>query len=428
MSKRTVFALLCLAAPLFVRAGSAVPVLFRIDGVINPVVAEYICDGLKEAEKSGVPAAVIEMDTPGGLMDSMRQIIKGIETAPFPVIVYVGDAGARAASAGAFITFSSDIAVMAEGTNIGAAHPVNLGADKTPDDVGRKMTEDARAYIKAIAEKHGRNRELAERTVTESVSVTAEEALEAGLIEYVVKDFGDMKKVLAGKKVVKNGKETEIDLSGMRQVEMTFFKKFLNYIAHPNISYILILLGIYGLIYEFSNPGIGFGAVIGGASLLLAALSLQLIPINVAGVLFLLFGVILMILDIWVPSFGILTVGGLVSFLFGSLTLFDVKEFPVDVSLSLALGATGTTALFFIFAAGSGLSIQRKKVTTGISGMIGLEGEVKKTLDPEGEVFVRGELWEARTAGGKIKKGQKVEVTEVKGNLLVVKEKENIKE
>jgi membrane-bound serine protease (ClpP class) len=398
--------------------------LLEIDGTINPVVADYISKGLSQAASKNALAVIIKMDTPGGLMDSMRQIIKAIEAADFPVIVYVGDAGARAASAGAFITMASDIAVMAKGTNIGAAHPVKMGEQETPKEMEKKMAEDARAFIKSLAKKHNRNAEWAQKAVTESVSITSTEAVELNVVEYEVKDFNDMKSTLEGKTISKNGKDFKLSFKDeIEVVEMAAFKKLLNYISHPNFAYILLIIGVYGLIYEFSNPGIGLGAVVGGMSLLLAALAFQMIPINVVGILLIIFGVILMFTDLFVPSFGILTIGGLISFLIGSLTLFDVERFPVNVSLGLILGATITTALFFIFAAGSGIKIQKKKVTTGIEGMIGIEGEVKKKIAPKGEVLVRGEFWEAESPEGEIEEGVKIEVVDVKGNLLIVKRK-----
>ncbi|MFH1415413.1 MAG: nodulation protein NfeD [Elusimicrobiota bacterium] len=398
--------------------------LIEIDGTINPVVADYVSKGLEKASENEASAVIIKMDTPGGLMDSMRQIIKSMEAASIPIIVYVGESGARAASAGAFIAMASDITVMAEGTNIGAAHPVKMGEQKVTEDMSKKMTEDARAFIKSLAKKHGRNAEWAESAVTESLSITSGEAVSMNVADYEVKDFMEMKSVLEGISLKKGNDEYILTFKGeIVKISMAPFKKLLNYIANPNFAYILMLIGIYGLIYEFSNPGIGLGAVAGGTSLLLAALAFQILPVNTVGVLLIIFGVMMMVMDIWVPSYGILTMGGLVSFLIGSLTLFEVGSFNLSVSLGLILGATITTGLFFLFAAGSGLKIQSKKVTTGSKGMIGLAGQVEKTLSPGGTVFVRGELWRAESTGTTIKKGTEVEVTDIKGNLIFVKEK-----
>ncbi len=400
--------------------------ILEVDGTINPVVAEYIDNSLQDAVSQEVSFVVIIMDTPGGLMDSMRQIIKAMESVPFPVIVYVGDSGARAASAGAFITMASDIAVMAKGTNIGAAHPVSMGKEKISEIMGQKMTEDARAFIKSLAKKHGRNEAWAEKSVTESMSITSSEAVSLNVVEYEVENFNELMSVLEGKQIIKGEKKTNISFKGgYKKIEMPFFKKLLNYMANPNFAYILMLFGIYGFIYEFSNPGIGLGAVVGGISLLLATLAFQMIPVNTVGVLLIIFGSLLMILDIWVPSYGILTVGGLISFVIGSFTLLDLEKFPVNISLGLVLGAAVATGLFFIFAAGSGIKIQSKKITTGQKGMIGLQGKVSKELSPEGEVFVRGELWRAESTEGSIEKDKKVEVVGVEGNLLKVKQRDS---
>ena len=405
---------------LLVSAGARCEVLLLdIDGPINPVVADYISDGLSNHWAS---AAVIRMDTPGGLMDSMRQIVKEMEAAPFPVIVYVGESPARAASAGAFITMASDVAVMARSTTIGSAHPVQMGGEGADSEAERKIVEDAAAMMRGLASKHSRNADWAERAVTESVSATASEALELNVVEYVVGSIGEMMEELEGKTVVKNGNEHVIGFEkGLTPYRMSFFRVFLNHLAHPNLAYILMLLGIYGLIYEFTNPGIGFGAAFGGICLLLAMLAFQVIPINLAGLLLIILGVILMVLDIWVPSYGILTAGGIISFVLGSLTLYDVREFPLELSLSLVAGAAAASALFFIFAAGSGIRVQFKKVTTGTEGMIGLEGASRGVLDPEGEVFVRGEIWSAVSESGRISEGEKIRVTGISGNSLNVR-------
>jgi membrane-bound serine protease (ClpP class) len=237
----------------------------------------------------------------------------------------------------------------------------------------------------------------------------------------------ELRKVLDGKVIKKKGREFILSLSGpLTERPMPPFKKFLNYLAHPNLVYIFLILGVYGLIYEFTNPGIGLGAAIGGMSLMLAALALQIIPINVIGILLIIFGIALMVFDIWVPSFGILTAGGLVSFFIGSITLIDVQNFSVNISISLIIGATVSLLLFFIFAAGAGLKIQLKKVTTGPEGMIGLKGKVQDKLNPEGTVYLHGEIWQAMSVDGEFKKNIIIEVTEVRGNLLLVKKAEDI--
>ncbi|MGM0440936.1 MAG: NfeD family protein [Elusimicrobiota bacterium] len=398
--------------------------VLKLEGTVNPVSAQYLTEQLKSAG-SGANSVIIKMDTPGGLMSSMRDIIKEIEASEYPVIVYVGPSGARAASAGVFITMSSDIAAMARGTNIGAAHPVKMGGQEISKEQSEKMSQDARAYIKALAEKHGRNAGWAQKAVTQSLSITSTEALEKEVIDYEVGGFGELKDRIEGVKVEKNDRVYTITFEGgTRNVDMSPFRKFLNYIADPNFAYILLVLGIYGLIYEFSNPGIELGIVVGGVALLLAALSFQMLPINTVGILLIIFGVVLMLLDIWVPSYGILTTGGLVSFLVGSLTLYDVKELPLDISPELIIGATVTTGLFFVFAVSSGIHIQGKKVTTGKEGMIGLTGDVEEDLNPDGKIYVRGEFWDARSVSGNIQKESKVKIVETKGNRLLVEKKD----
>ncbi len=397
--------------------------LLELDGPVNPVVADYISEGLG---RDDVSAVIIRVDTPGGLMDSMRQIVRDIQAAPFPVIVYVGPSGARAASAGAFIVMASDIAVMARGTSIGSAHPVRMGSggdgEGDSDTVQEKAAEDAAALMRGLAEKSSRNVSWAERAVYESISAASSEALEKNVIEYLTDDFVGMLEVLEGKKVFKHGVEHTLSFGeGVEEHAMSFSRRFLNHIAHPNLAYILMLLGVYGLIYEVTNPGIGFGAALGGVSLLLAMLAFQVIPINTAGLLLIILGVMLMVMDIWVPSFGVLTAGGLISFIIGSLTLYDIKEFPLDLSVSLIAGAAASTALFFVFAAGSGIRAQLKKVSTGSEGMVGLSGETRTPLEPSGEVFVRGEIWAAVSDSGFIPAGSEVTVTEVSGNRVRVK-------
>ncbi|NLB34333.1 MAG: nodulation protein NfeD, partial [Elusimicrobia bacterium] len=284
--KLSKFIIIFIFSLLLGREALAKTILLDIDGPINPIVADYISSGLSEP---GASLAIIRMDTPGGLMDSMRLIIKDMEAASFPVVVYVGGSGAHAASAGAFITLAADLAVMASGTTIGSAHPVEMGGQGADGTMESKMVEDAAALMRGLAVRRNRNPEWAEKAVTMSLSATALEALELGVIEHIVENFEELLELLKGKTLTKHNKEFQLSLgSGIKEYDMSFFRKFLNYIANPNFTYILLLIGIYGIIYEFSSPGIGFGAVLGGISLLLALLSFQIIPINMAGLLLIL--------------------------------------------------------------------------------------------------------------------------------------------
>jgi membrane-bound serine protease (ClpP class) len=348
----------------------------------------------------------------------MRDVIKTIESSSLPVLVYIGGPGARAASAGAFITLASDLAIMAKATNIGAAHPVGIRRTDEGNVKEKKAAEDARAYIKAIADKHGRNSDWAEQAVTESSSLTAQEALEAGVVEYVVADHSELENILEGKKLTKHGKEMVLEFKGKtRELSMTLPEKMMSHLGHPNLAYILFILGLYGIIFELSNPGIGLGAVVGGISLILASMAFQVLPISVAGLLLIILGILLMVIDIWVPSFGVLTIGGLVSFIIGSLTLYDTGSIDVGFSLNMVIGASAGLLLFFVFAGGSGLRIQFSRVTTGEKGMIGLTGEA---LGPD-SVYVRGERWAVESPDAPLLSGDRVEVVDVDGNKLKVK-------
>ncbi len=395
--------------------------LIEMQGTINPVIADFVEKEFKALSGEDTDGVIIKLDTPGGLMESTRKIVKTILGAPFPVIVYVGDAGARASSAGLFITMAADVAVMAEGTNIGAAHPVQMGSGDSEVLEG-KIVEDARAYIQALAQRQGRNTEWVSKAVTESASITSGEALEKNVIEYTVKDYGHLKEVLEGKEIEKAGQVFVLSfIEEPKRLEMPFFRKFLNYIANPNFAYIFFTLGILGIIYEFASPGIELGAVLGGIFLVLAALSFQIIPVNTAGILLIVLGVILMVLDMWVPSFGILTVGGIISFVMGSLTLFDVEEFTPGIAPGVVAGAALAFILFFLFAAGSVLRIQGKKVSTGEKGMIGTHGTARTSINPSGKVFVRGEIWDADSESDNIEKDENVVVAGISGNRLKVR-------
>ena len=411
----------------FVSAETEAPVyILRINGPINPVVADYIDDGIKEALAQNAQAVIIQMDTPGGLMDSMHQIIRGMLNAPLPVIVFVGPSGARAASAGVFITMASDIAVMATGTNIGAAHPVELGGmsgEKMPAEMGEKIVQDASAYIKSIAEDKKRNWQWAQLAVTKSKSISAEEALKKNVVEYMAQDLEELKEILDGKSVQKKGKKFILKFKNAEFTErpMKKFYQFLDKIAHPNVAYILLLLGIYGLIYELMSPGIGFGGTVGVICLILAFFSLQILPTNLAGLLLLIVGIGLMLLDLVTPTYGILTAGGVVAFVLGSIMLFKTSERIFQVSLPLIISLAGCSAAFFAFAIGSAIKIRLRPATTGQEGLIGLKGKVHKGLAPEGLVFVHGEFWRAKSVEGSIAKGKGVEVIGIEGNLLKVK-------
>ncbi len=388
-----------------------------IDGAIGPVSAEYISDGIERAEDAEAECLVIEMDTPGGLMKSMRMICKDILAARVPVVVYVSPSGSRAGSAGVFITLAAHIAAMAPGTNIGAAHPVGLGGQGASDSsevMEQKVTNDAVAFVRTLAETRGRNADWAEKSVRESASITETEALELNVIDYIASSPDSLLAVidgdtihLEGKDVVLATKDAEINI-----VPMNWRLKLLSFLADPNIAYILLLLGIYGIFFELYNPGAIFPGVVGGVCLILAFFSLQLLPVNLAGILLIVLAMIFFLLEIKIASYGLLSIGGVISFLLGSLMLFDVSITGVKVSLSVIIPATLFTALFFLFAVGMGIRAQRRKVTTGREGLIGEIGEVVIPLTPAGTILLHGELWKA-VASSPIEKDKEVRVVTV---------------
>jgi membrane-bound serine protease (ClpP class) len=368
-----------------------------VDGVVNPVMSEFISDNIENAEKDNADALVIRLDTPGGLDTSMRSIVKKIISSEIPVVVYVSPSGARAASAGVFITIAAHIAAMSPGTNIGAAHPVGVGSkmDQTMTD---KAVNDASAYIKSIAEKRNRHSAWAEKAVRESASITDRKKVETSLGKHVLSTKGA---AIVYKKM------------GLRQ-------KILDIISNPNVAYMLMLLGFYGIFFELNSPGTIFPGVIGVISLILAFYSFQTLPVNYAGVLLITLGIILFILEIMVTSFGLLTIGGIISMTIGSFMLFDSPLPFLKLSLKVILPAVIVTAAFFSLTIYLALNAYRRKPVTGAEGLIGLEGHAKTDIHSSGQAFVHGEIWNARS-DEPIKAGDRIIVEKVENLLLKVR-------
>lgn len=408
----------------YAHASPNVVYVLEVEGVIDPVVSGYVSKGIKEAEAASVEALIIQMDTPGGLDTAMREIIKDIFDAEVPVVVYVYPSGARAASAGSFILVSSHIAAMTPGTNVGAAHPVALGVGGA-GEVSEKVVNDAAAYMKSIAEKKKRNIALAQSFVYNSTSITPSEALEAGIIEIVAEDYESLLRDLDGLSVdTESGRKT-MHTRGAEIVRlpMSSTERFLHTISNPNVAYILFLAGIYGIIFELSTPGAILPGVVGGIFILLALWSFQALSISAAGVALILFAVILFIAEVHTPTMGILTAGGIISLILGSIMLINAEEEPyVRISLSVILSAAALTALFFIFAVGLTIRTQKKRPTTGREGMVGLTGVAKTDVGLEGSVFVHGELWKAKAARDNISKDKEVRVVGVDELILIVEE------
>jgi membrane-bound serine protease (ClpP class) len=396
--------------------------VITVNGVINPVAAEYIGKSIKKASEMHAEALIIELDTPGGLDTSMRTIVKDIIGSSVPVIVYVSPSGARAASAGAFITIAAHIAAMAPGTNIGAAHPVAIG-EKMDDARVEKAISDAAAYIKSIAEHRGRNAKWAEDAVRKSVSATETEALENNVIDLIAKDINALLSSIDGKKVKTIAEEKTLKTANAKITKHEFGlrHKILNLIGDPTVAYMLMLLGFYGIFFELTNPGAIFPGVFGAICLILAFYAFQTLPVNYAGLLLIILGIILFVLEVMITSYGILSIGGIISFVLGSLMLFESPIPALKLSFSVVLASAIVTALFFAVTFRLAYKAYKRKPFTGTEGLIGMEGIAKTEITPDGGmVIVHGELWSAYCSDV-IHKDKKVIVEDVKGLRVKVK-------
>lgn len=367
------------------------------EGVINPVAAEYLHDALAFAQSSGAQALILKLDTPGGLDTSMRLIVKDLTGSPLPVIVFVAPSGGRAASAGVFITMAAHVAVMAPGTNIGAAHPVAMGGGEMDATMKEKVENDSVAYIKSIAEQRGRNRAWAEEAVRKSVSATEQEALKLKIIDLVAEDIPALLKQLNGRTIaLPNGSVTlATEPATLREFPMGIRLELLKALSDPNIAYLLMTIGTIGILAELYNPGAILPGVVGAISLILAFYSLQSLPVNYAGVLLLLLGIVFFILEATVTSYGLLAIGGVVSMTFGSLMLIKSDAEFLQISWAVIVPVIITTAAVSLFLVGMGVRAMRRPPQTGSEGMIGSIGIAKTALRPDGKVVIHGELWDA---------------------------------
>ncbi len=390
-------------------------------GVINPVASEYVDKGLEKARALGAQALVLQLDTPGGLDKSMRLIIKSMLASPIPVVVYVAPSGSRAASAGVFITIAAHVAAMAPGTNIGAAHPVALGGGKMDKTMIEKVENDAAAYIRSLAERWGRNADWAEEAVRKSVSIQASEAVEKGVVDLLAPSLEELLAKIDGRALQAGGRTVTLATAGapVVTVSMTLKQRILSFLSHPNVAYLLMLLGFYGIFFELSSPGAVFPGIIGGIAIILAAYALQLLPVNWAGLALMALALVLFLLEIKVPSHGALTIGGVVALTLGSLMLFDSPDPLLRVSLKVIIPAVVVTSGFFIFLVGKTAQAHRARVTTGREGLVGAEGVVREWADGHGTILLRGELWKAESQSALVS-GQEVTVTETDGLTLTV--------
>ncbi len=404
--------------------GREVTVL-TVKGNIVPVVADYISRGIQEAEGRGSAACIIELDTPGGLLDTTEKIVRSIMNANVPVVVYVSPHGAWAASAGTFITVSSHVSAMAPATSIGAAHPVSVG-EEMPETQQKKATEYSAAWIQSIAEKRGRDPSLVNAAVRESKSFTASQAVDNKLVDFMAEDLDGVIRQINGRQVtLSSGKQVTIDTAGavVRYSEMTGVEKFLHMISHPNVAYILLSIASIGLITEVSNPGLIFPGVMGGICLFFAFYSLGVLNAYWAGLLLILLALGLFVTEIFVPAYGILTSGGVISLLIGSFILFSESDASMQVDPAIIIITTIVMAAFIAFLVWAAVRGQKRKVETGKEGMVGQLATVKTALKPKGMVLVDGELWSAEIDDGTAHPGEQVVINRIDNLKLYVTKK-----
>jgi membrane-bound serine protease (ClpP class) len=428
---RLTFLLLLLAAALCgvtATAASHQITVLHAEGVVNPVLADYIERGINQAETENASAVIIQLDTPGGLDTSMRDIVKSMVNARVPVVVYVSPSGARAASAGVFITIAGHIAAMAPSTAIGAAHPVSIGSEgeeTMSETMEEKVVNDAAAYIRGIAEAHGRNMEWAEQAVRESVSATEQEALALNVIDLVADDLNSLIAAIDGRQITLLGGQIVIlstANASINHLEMTAIENFLFAISDPNIAYLLLSIATMGIMVEIFNPGLIFPGVIGAISGLLAFFALGALPVNTAGLLLIVLGIGLFITEIFTPIFGILTAGGVISLVFGSLILFKGGAL-FEVNIGLIIFIALVLAAFFFFAINRIVKAHRRQATTGREELIGKMTDVRTALEPLGTVFHEGEIWQAELDEGHAEPGEEVVITGAEGLKLFVTKK-----
>jgi membrane-bound serine protease (ClpP class) len=421
MKNRVAFLIFLFCLPLMLSAQKVV--VIKIDGAINPVSASFIHKGIEQAGREKAACLVILLNTPGGLLQSTRAIVSDMLMSAVPVVVYVFPSGAHAGSAGVFITLAAHVAAMAPGTNIGAAHPLNMSG-KADSVMNIKATNDAAAFIRSIAEKRKRNLEWSEGAVRNSLSITETEALKKNVIDDIAPNENALLNQIDGRKVELNTGNVTLHTKGatIQYVEMTAAEKLLNFISNPDIAYVLLMLGMAGLYFELFNPGAVLPGVVGVISLILAFYALNTLPVNYAGLMLIIFALILFLLEINVVSHGVLAIGGVVSLFLGSVMLFKSSSSldMIKISAGIIFSVTTISTIFFLWIIGSGLRAQRLKTVTGVHVLLGQTGETLSSVDPRGQLLLNGEVWTAESTQGKIGKGELVKVIKVTGLTLFV--------
>lgn len=395
--------------------------LVQVQDTINPGVEDFLRYAIERSEEEGAECLIIHLDTPGGLMTSTRGIVQAILNSEVPVVVYVSPSGAQAASAGVFVTVAADIAAMAPGTNIGAAHPVSIGGGEVPSTMDEKITNDTVAFVRSIAAQRGRNGDWLEDSIRKSVSITAEEAYALNVIDLVADDLPALLKKLDGWETMRKGTTRTLRTAGVEQRTILpgWQHQVLRSISNPNIAYILLMIGLAGLYFELSQPGAIFPGVIGGIALILALYALQTLPVNYAGILLILLAVLFFILEIKVTSHGMLSFAGVLALVLGSLMLFRVPGYTIRLAWSVFIPTVGVISAFFVTVATLAFRAQVSKPQTGAEGLLGMIGEVKQDLQPAGKIFVHGELWNA-VSDQDLHVGEKVQVVAVENLRLKV--------
>ncbi len=388
--------------------------LIDVDGTINPALADHIIKGIETAEKDKAAAVIIRLDTPGGVLATTKTIVKAIINAKLPVVVYVAPSGSSATSAGAIITVCADIAAMAPGTNIGAAHPVGAGGEEIDSTMSEKIINDLTAYVRGIVSERGRNADWAERAIRHSVSVTAKEALELKAIDLIADSVQDLLDKVDGMTIKIKGKHLTVSTKGARVEKLKSGMRFkiLDVVANPNIAYFLFMVAIACLMMEVYNPGMIFPGAVGVICLLLFLFAVQALPVNHVGIMLIVLAVILFVLEVKITSFGILTLGGIASLTLGSIMLFESEESALRVSWALIIPTVAVVSAFFVFIMGLAAKAWMRKPQTGEEGLVGEVGIAVTDLANEGKVFVHGEYWNARS-DGLIPRGDRVRVVKV---------------